>query len=171
MWLLSLPMNRADVARHRRSRCRLHSRKMKSTRRVQRSVAAQLALPQQLLPLETLVGPKGVIRESLDLCSSFPAPSTNLWRPAYARLGSMAVAEDRRVLLTGGGGDEWLGVTPMYAANYDAGRYRRAGTVCWPLIIDRFHSRCSALLRNVLWRFGLRPLMGDYAAKGNAGCT
>ena len=135
---------------------------------IQQSVAHQLGLPQYLFPLHNLVGSQGLVSESLDLCSSFPEPSINLWRPIYGRLGFMAVKDGRGVLLTGAGGDEWLGVTPTYAADLMLSGDIAGLSSLLATYYRSFPLSFFATLRNVLWRSGLRPLVGDMAARGAA---
>lgn len=131
----------------------------------QRAVAAALELPQVVMAWEDAVAPAGLVPAALDLNAVSPAPLLNLWMPAYDRLALQGRARGCSVILTGNGGDEWLSVSPYYAAdlirNFDVrGLYR--------LFHEhrRSHRVASLLyLRNLLWRFGARPLLVDRAKR------
>lgn len=127
----------------------------------QRAVAATLDLPQVVLALRDAVGPEGLIRAALDVSAVSPAPLLNLWSPAYDRLALEGKARGCTTILTGGGGDEWLNVSPYYAADL-----MRA--LDWQGLYNLFHEhrrsyRVPSLLylRNLMWRFGARPLLED----------
>ena len=128
---------------------------------VQTGVAAGLGLRQLLLPWDKAVGHRGLVQEALDLSARSPSPLMNFWAPAYDRLAREGTSRGCTVILTGAGGDEWLGVTPLYAADlirtFDAvGLYR--------LIAAQRRSYQLSELRflwNGLWRFGARPLVVD----------
>lgn len=128
---------------------------------VQRRVAEQLGIPQILLPFHDAVGSQGLLRATMDMADSWPAPLQNVWNPAYFRLALQAKAEGCDTILTGSGGDEWLGVDPIVAAdlirqgNLPAllrllGVYRRS-----------FRLPIFPLARNLLWNNGLRPVMRE----------
>ncbi len=126
---------------------------------IQSRVAANLGLPQVLLSWDEAIGPRGVVQDALDLSARSPSPLINLWAPAYDRLAREGTRRGCKVILTGGGGDEWLGVSPLYAADlirsFDlAGLYR--------LIAAQrrsYHLSDVSFLRNALWQFGARPLV------------
>jgi asparagine synthase (glutamine-hydrolysing) len=126
---------------------------------IQSRVAAELGLPQVLLSWEVATGAKGVVQNALDLSARSPSPLINLWAPAYDRLAREGTSRGCNVILTGAGGDEWLGVSPLYAADlmrsFDiAGLYR--------LIAAQrrsYHLSDMSFLRNALWKFGARPLV------------
>jgi asparagine synthase (glutamine-hydrolysing) len=126
---------------------------------VQSGVAASLGLPQVLLSWDRAVGGQGIVQDSLDLTGRSPSPLINFWAPAYDRLALQGTSRGCKVILTGAGGDEWLGVSPLYAADlvrsFDvAGLYR--------LIAAQrrsYHLSDVSFVRNALWRFGARPLV------------
>lgn len=132
---------------------------------VQQAVARQLGMPQWLQPLNHLAGPRGTVRESLDVASIFESPTTNLWLAAYMNLGAKAVRNGCRVLLTGGGGDEWLGVTPVYAADLMLKRDLAGIARLLASYHRSFNLSPLATWRNVMWRYSLRPMLGDQAAR------
>ena len=84
---------------------------------VQRSVAAQLSLPMVMLGLDEAVAPKTVLEASVDLAEAWPAPLLSPWLASYIALGRSGVDRGCRAILTGAGGDEWLGVSPYLAAD------------------------------------------------------
>jgi len=84
---------------------------------VQRAVASQLGLPQVMVGLHGSVAPDGLIRNALKLAQSWPFPLLNYWLPAYHHIGREGKANGCEVILSGTGGDEWLCVSPYYAAN------------------------------------------------------
>lgn len=136
---------------------------------VQRNVASQLGLPQVLLDWDEAVGPQGLVAASLELTSGLAAPLINLWAPAYDQLVLRGRSRGCRVIVTGTGGDEWLGVSPFYAADLIrqldvAGLVRLFQSLrrSYPLSPQRH-------LANVLWRFGTRPLLRRAAVRALAG--
>jgi asparagine synthase (glutamine-hydrolysing) len=130
---------------------------------VQLGVAEALDLPQLVLPLENAVGPSGQVIAALRMSSQLSAPMLHFWLPAYVRLGQEARRRDCRVIMTGAGGDDWLGVGPSYCADllqkgsvgglYELFRaYRRS-----------FGTTPGGFLR-LLWGFGARPLLESAGA-------
>jgi asparagine synthase (glutamine-hydrolysing) len=132
---------------------------------VQRSVAQTLGLPLHLVPFREAVGARGLLAPALDLNADLAAPCFNTWAPAYAPLVRYATSQGVHTILTGEGGDEWLGVTPFLAADM-LRRGQLAGV--WRLALATRRSyRLSwpAVLRGTLWRYGLRPLAGLLASR------
>ncbi len=79
--------------------------------------------------------------------------------PAYDRLALMGKEGGCEAVLTGAGGDEWLTVSPFYAADLMRRLDLRG---LWYLYRD--HSRSHNVshliyVRNILWRFGARPVL------------
>jgi asparagine synthase (glutamine-hydrolysing) len=132
---------------------------------VQSRVAGSLGLHQVLLRWDDAVGPRGLIPQALDLTARSPSPLLSFWAPAYDRLARAGRSRGCTVILTGIGGDEWLGVTPLYAADlmraFDAvGLYR--------LIAAQrrsYHLSDLRFLWNILWRFGARPSVVDLVGR------
>ena len=81
--------------------------------------------------------------------------------PAYDRLAAAGRERGCVSILTGGGGDEWLIVSPYYAADL----IRRLDLVGLARMYNdhRRSHNVSTLpyLRHVVWRYGLRPLAVD----------
>jgi asparagine synthase (glutamine-hydrolysing) len=126
---------------------------------IQRSVARDLGLPQVFMTLEDSVGHDGLLLEALRLTSHRSVPLLGPWQPAYHRLASEGKQRGCKVILTGGGGDEWLGVTPLLAADLMrrldlVGLYR-----LWSMVQSSFPLPWHSITKNILWKFGARPLV------------
>lgn len=124
----------------------------------QSGVASQLALPHQLADLDDALGAGGLVRAAVRN-GGLSAPLQNPWLPAYRSLAGQARAGGRDVILTGSGGDEWLTVTPVYAADLLRSLnltefYRLARTQSRSYDVSPW-----LLARNMAWRFGARPLL------------
>jgi asparagine synthetase B (glutamine-hydrolysing) len=136
---------------------------------VQTQVASGLGLRQELLHWDEAVGPRGLVQEALELSARCASPLINLWAPAYDRLARRGIDRGCTVILTGSGGDEWLGVTPMYAADllrtFDVvGLYRLIAAQRRSYELSRVRFFADAL-----WRFGARPLAVEAVAHGAPG--
>jgi len=127
----------------------------------QRRVATALELPQTLVPFDEAIGPRGLLLEALEMSSTWPAPLQNVWNPAYQYLARQARQRGCEVILTGGGGDEWLTVTPVYAADL----LRRLDVLGLARLVRsmlRSYRRPPlALMRNLIWTNGVRLLLGE----------
>ena len=126
---------------------------------VQRSVATQLGLPLVMKPFYEAVGTKGLLQPALELSKSLSAPILNTWWPAYYGLAQEGVKRGCRVILTGNGGDEWLTISPLLAADFlrdfdFAGVYK-----LWKSVQRSYHEPTFALFRNLIWRWGIQPLL------------
>ncbi|HEX7005154.1 MAG TPA: asparagine synthase-related protein [Trueperaceae bacterium] len=125
----------------------------------QRGVAEMLGLDQRFIPLHEAVGPNGLVSAALRTSATAAAPLQNVWHPAYRTLACDAKAEGRRVILTGGGGDEWLTVSPVIAADYIRS-FDLPHLFSYVSAVRRsLHLPTAPLLRNVLWRNGLGKLL------------
>ncbi len=126
---------------------------------VQRGVAEQLGLPQVMKRFYEATGENGLLAGAVELNSFLPAPINNTWLPAYHELVREGKSRGCQTILTGSGGDEWLTVSPMLAAdlwrNWDvAGVYR-----LWRTSRRSFRRSSFALMRALIWTFGLGPLV------------
>jgi len=126
-----------------------------------RGVASALGMPTVLLPFEEAAGAHGILAAALELSRMLPSPMFNIWAPAYVRLSLAARQRGCQVILTGEGGDEWLGVPPVLAADLlrslDLPHLYRL----WRSLSRSYPSVSWASLHGLLWRFGLRPLLVD----------
>jgi asparagine synthetase B (glutamine-hydrolysing) len=130
-----------------------------SEEETQRGVAAGLGLELVALPFDTAVGAEGLLQAGLDLSPRLPAPLQNVWTPAYDALTAIGREHGIANVLTGGGGDEWLTVTPLIAADYiQRGEFGELfdylGALGRSLNVPK-----PLLWRNVLWTHGARPLV------------
>ena len=126
---------------------------------IQRRVAADLGLPQVFMKLGDAVGDDGWLLAALKMNSQWPTPMLNGWNPGYRRLGLEAKRQGCKVILTGGGGDEWLGVTPLLAADLIrtlnvVGLYQ-----LWSMMQSSYTLPWYLLMRDIFWTFGARPLV------------
>jgi asparagine synthase (glutamine-hydrolysing) len=130
-----------------------------SEEQIQKSVAKDLGLPQLFVPLEDAAGREGLLLAALRITSERPVPLQCPWHPAYHRLASEGKQRGCKVILTGGGGDEWLGVSPLLAAdlmrNLDLGGLYRL----WSAVQSSYPLPWHRNAKNMLWKFGARPLM------------
>lgn len=127
----------------------------------QRHAAQVLGMPLHLATFDETVSRGGLFALALEQSASLSQPLVNPWLPAYVELGRRGVANGCRVILTGGGGDEWLCVNPFLAADL----IRRVDV---PGFIDLYRSqrrdyRLShrEALEYYVWWYGLRPLLRD----------
>jgi asparagine synthetase B (glutamine-hydrolysing) len=126
---------------------------------IQRGVADALGLPHFLIGFFDAVGDRGMLAPALEMSRGWPAPLLSFWLPAYQRLGLEGRRRGCRTILTGGGGDEWLTVTPTYAADLLLALNLRG-----LYHLGQSHSRSFRMsrlqvARNLLWRFGARPVL------------
>jgi asparagine synthetase B (glutamine-hydrolysing) len=125
---------------------------------IQRSVASQLGFKMVMIGLDEAVAPMGVLEATLELAESWPAPMFNPWLAAYIHLGTLGRQAGCEAFLTGGGGDEWLCVSPYIAADLMAS-FDVVGLYRLLLGARRSLSMSTArILRAYLWLFGIRPL-------------
>ena len=132
---------------------------------IQRGVASDLGLPLLLVPLEEAAGATGLMGGMLELSREWPAPVVNLWLPAFHHLALEGRERGCRVILSGHGGDEWLTVTPYYAADLIVALDWRGLFRLWENERRSFPVPARTLARNLVWRFGIRPLLGSAAAR------
>jgi hypothetical protein len=100
-----------------------------------------------------------MLREALALSATLEAPLQNIWLPGYLRLGRAGVERGIGSILTGRGGDEWLTMFPVVAADLLRSfevRELFAHTVA-AVRASRVHSYRA--LRSTLWDSGARELL------------
>jgi len=129
---------------------------------VQRGVAEQLGLPQVLKPFYEATsknGLTGLLGPGLAISATLSAPLLNPWLPVYAELAREGKERGCDVILTGGGGDEWLSVGPFLAAdllrNLDGvGLYH-----FWKAMRGSFDRPTLALLKSLFWTCAAKPVL------------
>jgi asparagine synthase (glutamine-hydrolysing) len=132
---------------------------------VQKNVADGLGLPKYLIPFFDALGSRGLLRSALDLSRRLSVPLLNTWLPAYTHLAAEGVRQGRRVILTGNGGDEWLTVTPYYAADLVSRFDIRGLYSVWRNTQRSYQASQANIFRGIFWTFGLRPVLRDTARR------
>jgi asparagine synthase (glutamine-hydrolysing) len=84
---------------------------------IQRNVAAQLGLPQELVWYDDAVRPLGRVGAAVEASRSAPVPLMGMWPPAYRKLALVGKDRGCKVILTGSGGDEMLLASTYRAAD------------------------------------------------------
>jgi asparagine synthase (glutamine-hydrolysing) len=130
---------------------------------IQRRVGSGLGLGHEFMTFGEATGHQGLLAPSMAMSSELSVPLYNVWAPAYRRLGLEGERRGCRVVLTGGGGDEWLNVSPYHAADLMrsldvVGLYR-----LWDIGQRSFPVSRLAFTRSLLWEFGARPVVGRAA--------
>lgn len=127
----------------------------------QRGVARALGLEHEFVPFGDAVPEGGLLASAVALSQEMPAPLLNTWMPAYTNLVHRAKRRGVRTILTGGGGDEWLSVTPTLAADlfrsFDiagVARLYHGYRQSYPLSLPR-------TMHTVLWKYGLSPAIAS----------
>jgi asparagine synthase (glutamine-hydrolysing) len=126
---------------------------------IQRSVAAQLGLSQQAMPIEDVGGSRGLLESVLEISATRSAPVIGCWLPGYRALGLEAREAGCRTILTGGGGDEWLTVSFFLAADLirslDVGGLRRLART----VGRSYQSTRISMWHKLLWSFGAKQIL------------
>lgn len=129
--------------------------------RMQSRVAEALGMPRVVsTTLEWLNG-RDPIQASLDICAELPSPTRIWWVGTYTRFYRRTADQGLHVLLTGAGGDNWLGVADAHAADLMR-RFR-------PIELARFvradigtgGASFVSAARRLLWAGGVVPLVNS----------
>lgn len=127
---------------------------------IQRAVAKQLDIPQLLMPFAEAVGEGGLLKAALEMSSAWPLPLLNTWNPAYVHLASTGKRQnDCQVIMTGTGGDEWLTVSILLAADMMRNRNVKGLYQIWDSYRRSYRFSSLTVSHNILWKFGARPLL------------
>lgn len=132
---------------------------------MQARAAEALGLPHIVTRTSEWTHQRNDIDVSLEATPDLPGPSRIYWVGTYMGFYRAAVANGLRVLLTGSGGDNWLAVADLHAADL-----LRGGRV---VELSRFiraaartgGSSYRAALRRLLWMGGAKPLIDSFAAR------
>jgi asparagine synthetase B (glutamine-hydrolysing) len=135
---------------------------------IQRRVASQLGMPQTVVSFAEAEGSNGLVLEALRTTGTWPMPLVNLWHPLYTHLARKGRAQGAKTVLTGAGGDEWLSVAPMWAADCMRGFHLRELHHFWLTYRNSYTVRKWPMLRNLLWRYGTKVVLKD-AGRGVVG--
>lgn len=132
---------------------------------IQRSVANKLQIHHLIISLLDTMGPDGILASAIGINIRRPVPLLNLWVPGYQFLTLSAKESGIHTILTGGGGDEWLGVSPLYGADLIRSLQIKLLFAYIVNVYDSFKFSPAKLIYNVLWKYGTRPILGYYAAE------
>jgi len=128
---------------------------------VQCSIAGSLSIPHYITPLNHAYGSDNLFEKSLEFNDKLSSPLLNFWLPGYYHLAKKAKSNGYDVVLTGGGGDEWLGVNPYYMADLIKS-YNFRGI--YRFLMNSHLSFKSTLFKTLYYsffQFGLRPLISS----------
>lgn len=128
---------------------------------VQTAVARQLGIEQTLIPFESAVGERGVLQAAIDIGAGWPMPLLNLWMPAYDHLARRVRPPECETILTGTGGDEWMNVTPLLAADLIKGGKMADLARLVGVYRRSFSMTLPRALRTTLWTCGGRLLASE----------
>jgi asparagine synthase (glutamine-hydrolysing) len=136
-----------------------------SEERTQRYVSGALGLELVLVDFEEAAGGVRALEEVTRLSAEFPAPLESVWKVAYLRLAAEGARRNCRAILTGAGGDEWLDVGIHVAADLMREFEIRELAELWVTMRRAYRAPTWLLLRNLLWKYGARPLVAAAATK------
>src|SRR5262249_37637364 len=126
---------------------------------VQRRVASELGLPQEIVTVSDAVGQSGLLTSAVEMSAQRSAPMINLWNPAYEYLSRYAAEHGCDVILTGRGGDEWLEAS-VHQATTAWRRFDLATLVrLWSAMQRSYRVPKHMIARYLLWTYGLRPIV------------
>jgi asparagine synthetase B (glutamine-hydrolysing) len=123
----------------------------------QSSVAEALGMPHDVSTTDEWTGGRNAIGLSLEATPALPSPSRIYWVGTYTRFYRRAADKGLNVLLTGSGGDNWLGVADTHAADLlrrfhwlELLRFMRAD-------VSTAGASIRGSAKRLLWGSGLRP--------------
>jgi asparagine synthetase B (glutamine-hydrolysing) len=126
---------------------------------VQRGVAASLGLKLRLLDFGEVIPSGTFLTSGIALSAKLPAPLVNTWAPIYLKLLLEAAGKGCRVMITGEGADEWLGVSPYLAADLLRSGNVRGLYQLWRASANYYPEVRWASLTHLVTRYGIRPLL------------
>jgi asparagine synthetase B (glutamine-hydrolysing) len=130
----------------------------------QRAVARQLGLQQDFLGFQE--NREGFLQPTLELSSQMTFPLLNMWLARYSDLVEIGKQRGCRVILTGTGGDEWLGVSPLLAADMMRGLDFAGFYDLWSMTRRSFQGSALKQAKIWIWRCGFRALIREAAIGG-----
>jgi asparagine synthase (glutamine-hydrolysing) len=136
---------------------------------VQRGVASDLGLPQVMVPFDVAAGRDGLLMSALELSRRSQQPLLNFWLPAYMHLAAEGKQRGCTTILTGSGGDEWLGVSSYLAADLIRSLDVRALHELWNTQRKSYSASGYNLLKDMVWHFGGKPLLTGAAVRALRG--
>lgn len=132
---------------------------------VQRGVAHDLGLPQVMIPFDVAAGRDGLLMSALELSRTSAQPLLNFWLPAYMHLAAEGQQRGCTTILTGSGGDEWLGVSSYLAADLISAFDFRGLYELWRTQRKSYTTSSWSLVKDMAWYFGGKPLLTGAAVE------
>lgn len=126
---------------------------------IQVGVAKELGLPHYLVSFDEAAGSKGLLHSALEMSRNWPVPLVNFCLPTLACLCREGKRRGCKVILTGDGGDEWLTVNPILAADLIRALDGRGLYRLWNSLHNSYSISRLQCLGRLLWGWGLRPLI------------
>lgn len=123
---------------------------------MQSKVTGALNMPHVISTMLDWISGRNALRMSLDMVPELPAPTDVWWVGTYTEFYRRTAADGLTVLLTGSGGDNWLGVADAHAA--DLMRELKVAELYRFLKADvrTGGSSMREMARRLLWSGGLR---------------
>ena len=132
----------------------------------QRAVARQLGLQQEFLGFHDKSDGHGFLRPTLALAERMSAPLLNMWLARYSGLTEIGQRRGCCAILTGTGGDEWLGVSPLLAADMIRSLDFTGLFRLWSMTHNSYQGSWFKQIRLWGWRCGLRAILRDMTITG-----
>lgn len=132
---------------------------------MQERAASALGMPHVVRRTSEWTGGADAILSSLEVTSMLPGPSRIYWVGTYMAFYRMTASLGLHTVLTGSGGDNWLAVADVHAA--DLIRSVRLVQL-WRFVQAAARTggaSYGSALRRLVWRGGLFPLIDSAAAK------
>jgi hypothetical protein len=132
---------------------------------MQTQVTELLAMPHRISTTPEWTEGRDDVSLSLEATDQLPSPSRVYWVGTSSKFYQRTSAQQLNVLLTGAGGDNWLGVADTHAA--DLMRNRQFGQLARFMKADVSTGGASLRrsARRLLWTSGFRPLMDSQWAR------
>jgi asparagine synthetase B (glutamine-hydrolysing) len=134
-------------------------------RAIQAAVARDLGLAQHALDFPKAIGSQPLLLQALALSRALPSPLSNVWTPPYLALARLGKRHGVDTVLSGDGGDEWLAMPAWHAADL----LRQGDVAGWYRFAQMWQQseggESSEIFRALGWRFGLRPLAGQWLSR------
>jgi asparagine synthetase B (glutamine-hydrolysing) len=133
--------------------------------RLQEPVARRLGMPFVRRDVQQLLGGEELLRQSLCELAQLPAPDSIYWMSSHISFLRTLHDMGHRLLLSGSGGDEWLGVHDAIAADYV-----RTLSLARLLRLAQLRRRDKSLSRRqaaaaVFWQAGIKRHLASYRAR------
>ncbi len=125
---------------------------------IQQGVAGKLGLPQSFVKVDDYLQGEGLMKRAAELSQHAPWPATFLFGPVFADLANLAKQHGCSAILSGDGGDELMGVAPIYAADLIRGG-DLAGLLRLIRVMQRYWKGSTFVtIQSLVWRHGLRTI-------------